>query len=128
VIVIFGSRRGDGGWGLTGPVAVRFGLVDEYLAHLADRNYSPKTVRAYGYDLLAFCRWLADETCSWRSVDGGAAAVLGGLPGADGSRPAGPEHGPAVGWSDGSAPRRRSTGGWLRSRACSDSRRCVTRR
>lgn len=44
-----------------GPAAARFGLVDEYLAYLADRNYSPKTVRAYGYDLLAFCRWLAGQ-------------------------------------------------------------------
>jgi integrase/recombinase XerD len=51
----------DGGWALAGPAAARFGLVDEYLAYLADRNYSPKTVRAYGYDLLAFCRWLAAE-------------------------------------------------------------------
>lgn len=51
----------DGGWALSGPAASRFGLVDEYLAHLADRNYSPKTVRAYGYDLLAFCRWLVAE-------------------------------------------------------------------
>jgi site-specific recombinase XerD len=46
---------------LAGSAASRFGLVDEYLAHLADRNYSPKTVRAYGYDLLAFCRWLVAE-------------------------------------------------------------------
>ena len=51
----------DGGWALTGPAASRFGLVGEYLAYLADRNYSPKTVRAYGYDLLAFCRWLVAE-------------------------------------------------------------------
>lgn len=51
----------DGGWALAGPTASRFGLVDEYLAHLVDRNYSPKTVRAYGYDLLAFCRWLATQ-------------------------------------------------------------------
>lgn len=29
--------------------------------YLADRNHSPKTVRAYGYDLLAFCRWLAGQ-------------------------------------------------------------------
>jgi site-specific recombinase XerD len=36
-------------------------LVDEYLAYLGDRNYSPKTVGAYGFDLLAFCRWLVDE-------------------------------------------------------------------
>lgn len=46
---------------LTGLAADRFGLVDEYLVYLADRNYSPKTVRAYGYDLLAFCRWLVAE-------------------------------------------------------------------
>lgn len=51
----------DGGWALAGPAASRFALVDEYLAHLVDRNYSPKTVRAYGYDLMAFCRWLAAE-------------------------------------------------------------------
>ncbi|MGH9248302.1 MAG: tyrosine-type recombinase/integrase [Acidimicrobiales bacterium] len=51
----------DGAWALAGAAASRFGLVDAYLAHLADRNYSPKTVRAYGYDLLAFCRWLGVE-------------------------------------------------------------------
>ena len=51
----------DGGWVLAGSVASRFGLVDEYLGYLADRNYSSKTVRAYGYDLLAFCRWLVVE-------------------------------------------------------------------
>ncbi|MBG0825872.1 tyrosine-type recombinase/integrase [Planomonospora sp. ID91781] len=54
------EERGDG-WGLSGPTAARFVLVDEYLAYLADRNYSPKTIRAYGYDLLAFCRWLTTE-------------------------------------------------------------------
>ncbi|TDC96106.1 hypothetical protein E1292_38645 [Nonomuraea deserti] len=48
----------EGSWMLAGPSAGQFVLVDEYLAYLADRNYSPKTVRAYGYDLLAFCRWL----------------------------------------------------------------------
>jgi integrase/recombinase XerD len=51
----------DGAWALAGAAASRFGLVDEYLAHLADRNYSPTTVRAYGYDLVGFCRWLALE-------------------------------------------------------------------
>jgi site-specific recombinase XerD len=51
----------DGSWGLAGSAAPGFVLVDEYLAHLVDRNYSPKTVRAYGYDLMAFCRWLAGE-------------------------------------------------------------------
>lgn len=46
---------------LAGEGAEGFGLVNEYLGHLADRNYSPRSVRAYGFDLLAFCRWLADE-------------------------------------------------------------------
>lgn len=49
------------GWVLGGADAARFVVVDEFLAHLVDRNYSPKTVRAYGYDLLNFCRWLAAE-------------------------------------------------------------------
>jgi integrase/recombinase XerD len=49
----------DGGWVLAGTASRQFGLVNEYLAYLADRNYSPRTVRAYGFDLLAFCRWLA---------------------------------------------------------------------
>lgn len=51
----------DGGWVLAGEAATRFGLVDQYLGHLLDRNYSPATVRAYGYDLLAFCRWLSEQ-------------------------------------------------------------------
>jgi len=42
--------------------------VDEFLAYLTDRNYSPKTVRAYGYDLLAFCRWLIVEEQSLTAV------------------------------------------------------------
>jgi len=54
------EERG-GAWALVGAAASRFGLVDEYLAYLADRNYSPKTVCAYGYDLLGFCRWLLVE-------------------------------------------------------------------
>ena len=56
----------DGEWVLAGEHAARFGLVDEYLAHLLDRNYSPATVRSYGYDLLAFCRWLTG-VCGVRS-------------------------------------------------------------
>lgn len=47
-------------WVLAGKDASKFCLVDEYLAHLFDRNYSPLTVRSYGYDLLAFCRWLLE--------------------------------------------------------------------
>jgi integrase/recombinase XerD len=54
------EQREDG-WVLAGPESGRFGLVNEYLSHLADRNYSPKTLRSYGFDLLAFCRWLHAE-------------------------------------------------------------------
>jgi len=39
------EERGEG-WVLVGEVAARFGLVNEYLGHLLDRNYSPATVRA----------------------------------------------------------------------------------
>jgi integrase/recombinase XerD len=66
----------DDGWALAGPAASRFGLVDEYLAHLVDRNYSPKTVRAYGYDLLAFCRWLATEDTQEHPLSGVTTDVL----------------------------------------------------
>jgi len=50
-------------WGLSGPEAEAFTLANEYLGYLADRAYSPRTVRAYAFDLLHFCRWLrADGT------------------------------------------------------------------
>jgi len=35
-------------------------LINDFLAYLEDRNYSPLTVRAYAFDLLHFSRWLAD--------------------------------------------------------------------
>lgn len=50
-----------GGWLIAGAGSAAFTTVNEYLGYLADRNYSPATVRAYGFDLLAFCRWLALE-------------------------------------------------------------------
>lgn len=52
----------DGAWGLVGSSAAKFSLVNEYLAYLADRRYSPRTVRAYAFDLLHFCRWLMTTT------------------------------------------------------------------
>lgn len=48
-------------WALTGPAATGFTAINEYLSYLADRNYSPRTVRAYGFDLLNFARWLSAE-------------------------------------------------------------------
>lgn len=61
-------ERCDVGWVLAGESASRFGLVNEYLAHLLDRNYSPATVRSYGYDLLAFCRWLIEQDVGLEEV------------------------------------------------------------
>jgi integrase/recombinase XerD len=58
----------DDGWVLAGAGAGRFGLANEYLSYLTDRNYSPKTVRAYGFDLLAFCRWLHGEQVELAAV------------------------------------------------------------
>ncbi len=49
----------EDGWQLTGDDVLRLELANEYLSYLADRNYSPRTVRTYGFALLAFCRWLA---------------------------------------------------------------------
>lgn len=45
-------------WRLAG---IETGLqsINDYLHYLTDRNYSPRTVRAYAFDLLAFVRWLA---------------------------------------------------------------------
>ena len=61
------EERG-GEWVLVGAEAGRFGLVDQYLGHLLDRNYSRATVRAYGYDLLAFCRWLVEGDLELEAV------------------------------------------------------------
>lgn len=53
--------RLEDGWGLDGDAVVGFELVNDYLSYLVDRNYSPRTVRSYGFSLLAFCRWLTVE-------------------------------------------------------------------
>jgi site-specific recombinase XerD len=49
------------GWRLVGRDPARLQLANDYLAHLVDRNYSPRTVRSYAYDLLDFARFLARE-------------------------------------------------------------------
>ncbi len=55
------AAAGGAGWRLAGPASARFALVNDYLAYLADRRYSPRTVRSYAFDLLHFCRWLAAD-------------------------------------------------------------------
>jgi hypothetical protein len=54
---------GDGGeWRISPrPASDAVVLANDYLGYLADRNYSPQTVRAYTFSLLSFCRWLTDE-------------------------------------------------------------------
>jgi site-specific recombinase XerD len=58
-----------GGWALVGEGASELGLINEYLAHIVDRNYSPRTVRAYAFDLLHFARWLRSAGLSLERVD-----------------------------------------------------------
>ncbi len=53
---------------MAGPSADRFRPVNEYLGYLADRNYSLARVRMYGYDLLAFCRWLKEHDIELSAV------------------------------------------------------------
>jgi site-specific recombinase XerD len=61
------AEQVDGGrWRLTGGSGT--GLVNDYLGYLADRGYSPQTVRAYAFDLLGFVRWLAAEQIALAEV------------------------------------------------------------
>lgn len=53
--------KGSAGWRLVGGPGESLELINDYLGYLADRNFSPQTVRAYGYGLLAFARWLDGE-------------------------------------------------------------------
>jgi hypothetical protein len=72
VVVTDGELRLDriaGGWALAGAEVDQFALVNEYLSYLSDRNYSPQTVRVYGFSLLAFCRWLTSEEISLGAVN-----------------------------------------------------------
>jgi site-specific recombinase XerD len=54
---------------LVGEGAGEFELVNDFLGYLADRNYSPRTVRAYAFDLLHFARWLSAEGLGLDVVD-----------------------------------------------------------
>jgi hypothetical protein len=39
------------------------------LSDLSDQNYSPQTVRVYGFSSLAFCRWLTSEEIDLDAVN-----------------------------------------------------------
>lgn len=66
----------EGGWELTGADGDEdsLRLVNDYLGYLGDRRYSPGTRRSYAFDLLALCRWLAEEQLGVEVVD--TAALL----------------------------------------------------
>ena len=55
-----------GRWELAGGTGL--GLINDYLGYVADRGYSPRTVRAYAFDLLHFARWLAAERIGLEAV------------------------------------------------------------
>ena len=57
-------------WRIVGEGALEdIELCNDYLAYLADRRYSPSSVRAYAFDLLHFARWLQAERLRLRAVD-----------------------------------------------------------
>jgi len=67
-------RQGEQ-WTITGDGAAGdLELCNDYLAYLADRRYSPASVRAYAFDLLHFLRFLATEELSLNGV--GADALM----------------------------------------------------
>src|SRR3974390_2047001 len=59
--------RIEGGWR-----AADRQLCNDYLGYLADRRYSPASVRAYAFDLLHFARWLDREDRGLDAVDADA--------------------------------------------------------
>ena len=64
------GQASDGTWRLRGHHRHRAPrLVNEYLAYLADRNYSPRTQRSYAFDLLHFVRFLSEECLAMEDVD-----------------------------------------------------------
>ena len=56
--------RIEGGWR-----AADRQLCNDYLGYLADRRYSPASVRSYAFDLLHFARWLAGQDLALQDVD-----------------------------------------------------------
>jgi len=55
-------------WRIAGSASATFGAMNEYLSYLRDRNYSAMTIRAYGYSLVAFGRWLLTQEITLEEV------------------------------------------------------------
>jgi site-specific recombinase XerD len=58
----------EGVWRLAGGSPGRTGPANDFLVYLRDRNYSPRTLRTYGYGLLAFIRWLQTRDLALEQV------------------------------------------------------------
>ena len=56
-------------WRIEGGQAGDRQVCNDYLSYLADRRYSPASVRAYAFDLLHFARWLGREDLGMEAVD-----------------------------------------------------------
>lgn len=41
----------DGRWAIDGDGPEGLALANEFIGYLADRNYSPRTIRGYAFDL-----------------------------------------------------------------------------
>lgn len=59
----------EGGWVVSGPAGTCLRLVNDYLGYLGDRRYAPGTRRSYAFDLLALCRWLAEQQLQLEQVE-----------------------------------------------------------
>lgn len=62
-------RDDDTGWRLESADEDLVAAPNAYLRYLADRCYSPRTIRTYGYGLVAFARWLSVSGHSVDDVD-----------------------------------------------------------
>ena len=59
----------DRQWRIAGDGAAdTVALANDYLGYLGDRHYSPQSVRAYAFSLVAFCRWLAAEGIALEAI------------------------------------------------------------
>jgi site-specific recombinase XerD len=56
-------------WRIDGGRSGNRQLCNDYPGYLADRRYSPASVRAYAFDLLHFARWLSGEDIGLDALD-----------------------------------------------------------
>src|SRR5271166_5381719 len=67
VVPVRAAEVRAGRWELAG--AGDLSLINSFLGYVADWGYSPRTVRAYAFELLHFARWLAADGTGLGQVD-----------------------------------------------------------